>query len=114
MRVVCSVGTLGHTGYQVSARKEVNKHRVVNSLYFETHVNCFSTEVLGQILWHPALGHAAASGDLGFTVGESESHTFFQDGSPRVTLLQVPHGVAPAGRGAWRYEMDGGNARPAP
>jgi ketosteroid isomerase-like protein len=67
----------------------------------------------GQILWHPVQGHAAASGDLGFTVGESESHTFFPDGAPRVTYskyLTVWHRLD---RGTWRFEMDGGNARPA-
>jgi ketosteroid isomerase-like protein len=68
----------------------------------------------GQLLWHATDGDVAGSGDLGFTVGEAESHTFFPDGSPRVIYTKYLTLWKRQLTGEWLFVMDGGNARPAP
>lgn len=63
--------------------------------------------------WHPVAAGAAASGDLGFTVGESEISARTPEGG-----RQTYHGkyltLWRRERGATRFIADGGGARPAP
>jgi ketosteroid isomerase-like protein len=64
--------------------------------------------------WAPVYGFAAASGDLGFTVGEAIFRRAGEDGRPleRGTKYLTVWRRQPDGQ--WRYAADGGNARPAP
>ncbi len=62
--------------------------------------------------WAPVYGFAAASGDLGFTVGESTFRRPTAGGQP----VERPSKYLSLWRrqpgGEWRYVADGGNARP--
>ena len=64
--------------------------------------------------WAPVYGLAAASGDLGFTVGEAIFRRPGEDGRPieRGTKYLTVWRRQPDGQ--WRYAADGGNARPTP
>lgn len=60
--------------------------------------------------WAPQLGRAAASGDLGYTVGNA-SHS--APGKPTTYTKYLTIWVRQAD-GSWRFLLDGGNARRAP
>lgn len=66
----------------------------------------------GRIVWQPVAGHVAASGDLGFTVGEAEIYTAAPDGTRRASYTKYLTIWRRLDRGEWRYEIDGGNERP--
>jgi ketosteroid isomerase-like protein len=67
----------------------------------------------GKLLWYAVDGDVADSGDLGFTIGLAETHTFNADGSPRVTFTKYLTVWKRLKTGEWRFEVDGGNGRPA-
>ena len=64
--------------------------------------------------WKPVYGRAAASGDLGFTVGEAIFRAPGADGR----AVERPSKYLTIWRrqpdGEWRYAADGGNPRPVP
>jgi ketosteroid isomerase-like protein len=64
--------------------------------------------------WHPMFAMAAASGDLGFTIGESVSTSRGPSGAAvqRFTKYITVWRRQPNGR--WKFVVDGGNARPSP
>lgn len=65
----------------------------------------------GQLEWAPIIGQAAASGDLGFTIGEATA-TNPDTGERRYSKYITVWKRQP--NGTWLYVIDGGNARPAP
>lgn len=65
----------------------------------------------GKLEWGPIAGEAAASGDLGFTIGIATA-TEADTGAKRYSKYLSIWRRQP--NGDWRYVMDGGNARPAP
>jgi ketosteroid isomerase-like protein len=65
----------------------------------------------GLLEWGPIVGEAAASGDLGFTIGEATA-TDADSGEKRYSKYITIWRRQP--NGTWLYTMDGGNARPAP
>lgn len=70
----------------------------------------FASDPTDVISWVPRFSDAAASGDLGFTVGEA-TFDFGQFGtfySKYLTVWQKQD------TGAWKYVADFGNSRPAP
>ena len=64
------------------------------------------------LVWHPVHGEIAASGDLGFTVGNAVFTGVREDGakierfSKYLTVWKLQRD------GTWRYVVDGGSARP--
>jgi len=60
--------------------------------------------------WAPLLGHAAASGDLGYTVGAAVHRV---EGKPATYTKYLTIWIR-LPDGSWRFVLDGGNARPAP
>jgi len=62
------------------------------------------------LAWAPLLGSAAASGDLGYTVGTAEHRV---TGKPSSFTKYLTIWVRQAD-GGWRFVLDGGNARPGP
>lgn len=62
----------------------------------------------GALTWAPQLGGAAASGDLGFTVGLARVAGAPATYTKYLTVWQRQ------GDGTWRFVADGGNAAPAP
>jgi len=60
------------------------------------------------LAWAPLLGRAAASGDLGYTVGTAEHRVTGKPSSftstSRIWVRQAD--------GSWRFVLDGGNPRP--
>ncbi|HYR99809.1 MAG TPA: DUF4440 domain-containing protein [Gemmatimonadales bacterium] len=66
----------------------------------------------GRILWRPVAGDVAASGDLGFTVGEAEIHTVAPDGAPRTSYTKYLTVWRRTDAGEWRYVIDGGTTDP--
>ena len=68
----------------------------------------------GRILWRPVAGNVAATGDLGFTVGEAEIRTLTPSGAPRIAYTKYLTVWRRVNTGEWRYVIDGGNLRPSP
>lgn len=66
----------------------------------------------GRLLWEPVEAHVAGSGDLAFTVGQSETHTVAPDGSPQVSYGKYLTVWSRTASGDWRFQIDGGNGRP--
>jgi ketosteroid isomerase-like protein len=64
--------------------------------------------------WQPRYAVAAASGDLGFTLGEAVATSRGPSGAAvqRFTKYLTVWRKDPNGR--WRFVVDGGNARPSP
>jgi ketosteroid isomerase-like protein len=60
--------------------------------------------------WAPLLGRAAASGDLGYTVGAAVHRV---EGKPPTYSKYLTIWIRRPD-GSWRFVLDGGNARPAP
>jgi ketosteroid isomerase-like protein len=60
--------------------------------------------------WAPRLGRAAASGDLGYSVGDAVHRA---PGKPTTASKYLTIWIR-RGDGSWRFVLDGGNARPAP
>ena len=63
------------------------------------------------LVWAPLLGRAAASGDLGYTVGTAELRVA---GKPETSFLKYLTIWVRQPDGSWRFVLDGGNARPGP
>ncbi|HEX5724566.1 MAG TPA: DUF4440 domain-containing protein [Longimicrobiaceae bacterium] len=63
------------------------------------------------LAWGPILGAAAASGDLGVTVGTAEGRAPGPDGAERVFYTQYLSIWERQPGGEWRYAADGGNLR---
>jgi hypothetical protein len=59
--------------------------------------------------WAPLLGRAAASGDLGYTVGAAVHRI---EGKPTTYTKYLTIWIRRPD-GSWRFVLDGGNARPA-
>ncbi len=64
--------------------------------------------------WRPVYGEIAASGDLGFTVGNAVVTVERQDGAPLVRYSKYLTVWKRQRDGVWKYVVDGGNARPSP
>lgn len=66
------------------------------------------------IAWGPVLGGAAASGDLGYTIGLAK-YTFQRpDGTSANAFSKYLSVWMRQPDGTWKYVVDGGNSRPAP
>lgn len=64
------------------------------------------------LVWHPVHGEVAASGDLGYTVGNAVFTGYREDGA-RIQRYSKYLTVWKKQRdGSWRYVVDGGSARP--
>ena len=63
------------------------------------------------LVWSPLLGRAAASGDLGYTVGTAEHRV---TGKPESSFTKYLTIWVRQADGSWRFVLDGGNARPGP
>ena len=64
--------------------------------------------------WQPVYGEVANSGDLGFTVGNAVVTLERQDGAAVVRYSKYLTVWKRQPDGAWKYVVDGGNARPSP
>lgn len=66
----------------------------------------------GGLVWHPVAGDVAASGDLGFTVGNAVFTGKRADGAPLTRYSKYLTVWKKQHDGSWRYVVDGGSARP--
>jgi ketosteroid isomerase-like protein len=65
-----------------------------------------------SLVWHPVHGEVAASGDLGFTVGNAVFTGEREDGVAVVRYSKYLTVWKRQRDGSWRFVVDGGNARP--
>lgn len=65
-----------------------------------------------SLVWHPVEGEIAASGDLGFTVGNAVFNGERDDGALVVRYSKYLTVWKRQRDGSWRYVVDGGSARP--
>jgi ketosteroid isomerase-like protein len=63
-------------------------------------------------VWHPIAADGAASGDLGFTVGEAVLRGRGPKGEVRERGTKYLSIWQRQPDGVWRFVMDGGNSRP--
>ncbi len=66
----------------------------------------------GSLVWHPVEGEMAASGDLGYTVGNAVFTGERDDGAAVVRFSKYLTVWKRKRDGSWRYVVDGGSARP--
>lgn len=64
------------------------------------------------LVWHPVHGEVAASGDLGFTVGNAVFTGVREDGAKIERFSKYLTVWKKQRDGTWRYVVDGGSARP--
>lgn len=64
------------------------------------------------LVWHPVHGEIAASGDLGFTVGNAVFTGVREDGAKIERFSKYLTVWKRQRDGTWRYVVDGGSARP--
>jgi ketosteroid isomerase-like protein len=64
------------------------------------------------LVWHPVHGEIAASGDLGFTVGNAVFTGVREDGAKLERFSKYLTVWKKQRDGSWRYVVDGGSARP--
>ena len=64
------------------------------------------------LVWHPVHGEVAASGDLGFTVGNAVFTGIREDGAQMQRFSKYLTIWKKQRDGSWRYVVDGGSARP--
>ena len=64
------------------------------------------------LVWHPVHGEVAASGDLGFTVGNAVFTGIREDGAQIQRFSKYLTVWKRQRDGSWRYVVDGGSARP--
>jgi len=64
------------------------------------------------LVWHPVHGEVAASGDLGFTVGNAVFTGVREDGAKIERFSKYLTVWKQQRDGTWRYVVDGGSARP--
>jgi ketosteroid isomerase-like protein len=65
-----------------------------------------------SLVWHPVHGEVAASGDLGFTVGNAVFTGVREDGAKLERFSKYLTVWKKQRDGSWRYVVDGGSARP--
>lgn len=68
----------------------------------------------GTLEWGPITGRAAASGDLGYTIGYATSRGVRPDGTPAVGYSKYLTIWQRQPNGQWLFAADGGTFRPAP
>ena len=66
-----------------------------------------------SLAWRPVEGEVAASGDLGFTVGNAVFTGEREDGAAVIRYTKYLTVWKKQRDGRWRYVVDGGSARPA-
>jgi ketosteroid isomerase-like protein len=66
------------------------------------------------LTWKPVLSQAAASGDLGYTLGTYESRSTGEDGKPVTRYGKYCTIWKKQADGTWKYIVDLGNPSPAP
>lgn len=64
------------------------------------------------LVWHPVHGEVAASGDLGFTVGNAVFTGVREDGAKIERFSKYLTVWKKQRDGTWRYVVDGGSSRP--
>jgi len=64
------------------------------------------------LVWHPVHGEVAASGDLGFTVGNAVFTGVREDGAKIERFSKYLTVWKKQRDGSWRYVVDGGSSRP--
>jgi ketosteroid isomerase-like protein len=64
------------------------------------------------LVWHPVHGEVAASGDLGFTVGNAVFTGYREDGARIQRNSKYLTVWKKQTDGSWRYVVDGGSSRP--
>ncbi len=64
------------------------------------------------LVWHPVHGEVAASGDLGFTVGNAVFTGIREDGAQMQRFSKYLTIWKKQRDGSWRYVVDGGSSRP--
>ena len=64
------------------------------------------------LVWHPVHGEVAASGDLGFTVGNAVFTGLREDGAKIERFSKYLTVWKKQRDGSWRYVVDGGSSRP--
>jgi ketosteroid isomerase-like protein len=67
-----------------------------------------------ELAWGPLYSGASASGDLGFTVGNSTTTEKTEDGTVTRAYGKYLTIWARTADGSWRFIADGGSPRPAP
>jgi ketosteroid isomerase-like protein len=67
-----------------------------------------------SLSWRPIYARAAASGDLGFSIGESVATTRGQSGAAVQRFGKYLTIWRKEPNGDWKFVVDGGNARPSP
>jgi ketosteroid isomerase-like protein len=65
-----------------------------------------------SLVWHPVHGEVAASGDLGFTVGNAVFTGYREDGAKIERYSKYLTVWKKQRDGGWRYVVDGGSSRP--
>jgi ketosteroid isomerase-like protein len=65
-----------------------------------------------SLVWHPVHGEVAASGDLGFTVGNAVFTGVREDGAKIERFSKYLTVWKKQRDGTWRYVVDGGSSRP--
>jgi len=65
-----------------------------------------------SLVWHPVHGEVAASGDLGFTVGNAVFTGVREDGAKIERFSKYLTVWKKQRDGSWRYVVDGGSSRP--
>ena len=64
------------------------------------------------LVWHPVHGEIAASGDLGFTVGNAVFTGYREDGAKIERFSKYLTVWKKQRDGSWRFVVDGGSSRP--
>lgn len=67
-----------------------------------------------SLTWRPTFGVIAASGDLGFTIGESVSTSRGPSGAAGQRFGKYLTVWRKEQKGGWKFAVDGGNSRPSP
>jgi ketosteroid isomerase-like protein len=74
----------------------------------------FETQRGVSLTWHPTYSMVAASGDLGFTIGESVSTARSSSGAAAQHFGKYFTVWRKEAKGGWKFVVDGGNSRPSP
>src|SRR5258708_5471560 len=74
----------------------------------------FETQRGVSLTWHPTYAVVAASGDLGFTVGESVATARGPSGAAAQRFGKYFTVWRKEVKGGWKFVVDGGNSRPSP
>jgi ketosteroid isomerase-like protein len=67
-----------------------------------------------SLSWHPIYAAVAASGDLGFTIGESVATSRGPSGAAAQRFGKYLTVWRNEPKGGWKFVVDGGNSRPSP